>query len=100
MGDIEELVDTVLVDQHPKMRQRCIVDRIVSVFEDSFGAYDVAGVTAVLELRERSGLYWSPSRRKILRRLRRALISICLSNRLPRFLILPKESGPISPANF
>ena len=46
MGDIEELVDTetVLVGQHPKMRERCIVDRIVSVFEDSFGAYDVAGV--------------------------------------------------------
>ena len=32
MGDIEELVDTetVLVGQHPKMRERCIVDRIVS----------------------------------------------------------------------
>ena len=33
-------------------------------------------------------------------RLRRALISMCLSDRPPRFLISPKESGHISPANF
>ena len=48
MGDIEELVDTVLAGQHPKMRERCIVDRIVSVFEDSFdraaGARRACGV--------------------------------------------------------
>ena len=30
MGDIEELVDLVLTGQHPKLRERCIVDRIVS----------------------------------------------------------------------
>ena len=48
MADIEELVDTVLVGQHPKMRERCLVDRIVTVFEDSFGAYDIAGVKALL----------------------------------------------------
>ena len=50
MGDIEELVDTVLAGQHPKMRERCIVDRIVSVFEDSFdraaGARRACGVQA------------------------------------------------------
>ena len=34
MGDIEELVDLVLTGQHPKLRERCIVDRIVSVLED------------------------------------------------------------------
>ena len=39
MGDIEELIDNVLVGQHPKMRERCIVDRIVSVLE-AFGAYE------------------------------------------------------------
>ena len=44
MADIEELVDNVLAGQHPKMRERCLVDRIVTVFEDSFGAYDIAGV--------------------------------------------------------
>ena len=48
MGDIEELIDLVLTGQHSKRRERCIVDRIVSVFEDSFGAYDAAGVRAVL----------------------------------------------------
>ena len=47
MGDIEELIDNVLVGQHPKMRERCIVDRIVSVLE-AFGAYDAAGVNALL----------------------------------------------------
>jgi hypothetical protein len=34
MGDIEELVDLVLTGQHPRLRERCIVDRIVSVLED------------------------------------------------------------------
>ena len=48
MGDIEELIDVVLTGQHPKLRERCIVDRIVSVLEDTFGAYDAAGVRAVL----------------------------------------------------
>jgi hypothetical protein len=33
MGDIEELVDLVLTAQHPRLRERCIVDRIVSVLE-------------------------------------------------------------------
>ena len=48
MGDIEELIDLVLTGQHPKLRERCLVDRIVSVLEDTFGAYDAAGVRAVL----------------------------------------------------
>ena len=50
MGDIEELTDLVLIGQHPKLRERCIVDRIVSVLEDTFGAYDAQGVRAVLQL--------------------------------------------------
>ena len=33
MGDIEELIDLVLTGQHPKLRERCIVDRIVSVLD-------------------------------------------------------------------
>ena len=40
MSDIEELIDLVLTGQHPKLRERCFVDRIVSVLEDTFGAYD------------------------------------------------------------
>ena len=50
MADIEELIDRVITGQHPKFRERCIVDRIVSVIEDTFGAYDAAGVRAVLAL--------------------------------------------------
>ena len=42
MGDIEELIDLVLTGQHPKLRERCFVDRIVSVLEDTFGAYDAS----------------------------------------------------------
>ena len=43
----------MLTGQHPKLRERCIVDLIVSVLEDTFGAYelrayDAAGVLAVL----------------------------------------------------
>ena len=34
--------------QHPKLRERCSVYRIVSILEDTFGAYDAAGVRAVL----------------------------------------------------
>jgi hypothetical protein len=48
MGDIEELIDLVLTGQHPRLRERCFVYRIVSVLEDTFGAYDAAGVRAVL----------------------------------------------------
>ena len=48
MSDIEELIDLVLTGQHPKLRERCIVDRIVSVLEDKFGAFDANGVRAVL----------------------------------------------------
>ena len=51
MADIEELVDIVLIGQHPRLRGRCIVDRIVSVLENTFGAYDAAGVRIVLYLR-------------------------------------------------
>ena len=35
-----ELIDLVLTGQHPKLRERCFVDRIVSVLEDTFGAFD------------------------------------------------------------
>ena len=48
MADIKELVDIVLTGQHPKLRERCFVDRISSVLEDGFGAYDAAGVRTVL----------------------------------------------------
>ena len=48
MADIEELIDLVLAGQHPKLRERCIVDRIVTVLEDTFDAYDAGGVRAVL----------------------------------------------------
>ena len=48
MGGIEELIDVVLMGQHPKLRERCSVYRIVSILEDTFGAYDAAGVRAVL----------------------------------------------------
>ena len=48
MGGIEELIDVVLMGQHPKLRERCFVYRIVSILEDTFGAYDAAGVRAVL----------------------------------------------------
>jgi len=50
MGDIETLIHLVLTAQHPKLRERCFVDRIVTVLEDTFGAYDAAGVRAVLAL--------------------------------------------------
>ena len=33
MGDLEELIDLVLAGQHQKLHERCVVDRIVSVFE-------------------------------------------------------------------
>ena len=36
------MIDLVLTGQHPKLRERCLVDRIVPVLEDSFGAYDAA----------------------------------------------------------
>ena len=49
MADTEELIELVLTGQHPKLRERCIVERIVSVLEDHFGAYDAAGVRAVLK---------------------------------------------------
>ena len=49
MADIEELIEDVLTSQHPKLRERCFVDRIKAVFEDFFGAYDAArGERAVL----------------------------------------------------
>ena len=48
MADIEELVDDVLTGQHLKLRERCLVDRIRAVLEDHFGAYDAAGVRALL----------------------------------------------------
>jgi hypothetical protein len=48
MADIEELVDLVLTGQHPRLREHCLVDRISSVFEDHFGAYDAAGVRTAL----------------------------------------------------
>ena len=44
MGAIEELVDTALVGQHPKMRERCIVDCIVSVFDVRQGGGSSTGV--------------------------------------------------------
>ena len=49
MADIKELIEDVLTSQHPKLRERCFVDRIKAVFEDFFGAYDAArGERAVL----------------------------------------------------
>ena len=49
MSDIEELIDVVLTGQHPKLRERCFVYRIVSIARrHTFGAYDAAGVRAVL----------------------------------------------------
>ena len=48
MADIAELVDIVLTGQHPRLRERCLVDRISSVFEDHFGVYDSAGVRTLL----------------------------------------------------
>jgi hypothetical protein len=48
MADIEELVDLVIAGQHPNFRARCLVNRIKSVLEDTFGAYDAPGVRAVL----------------------------------------------------
>ena len=42
------MIDVVLMGQHPKLRERCFVYRIVSILEDTFGAYDAAGVRAVL----------------------------------------------------
>ena len=50
MADIKELVDLALIGQHPKLCARCIVDRIATVFE-SHGAYDAAGVRALLAQR-------------------------------------------------
>jgi len=43
MADIEELVELVLVGQHPRVRERYFVDRITSVLE-SFGAFDAPAV--------------------------------------------------------
>ena len=44
------MIDVVLMGQHPKLRERCSVYRIVSILEDTFEAYmyDAAGVRAVL----------------------------------------------------
>ena len=39
MADIEELIEDVLTSQHPKLRERCFVDRIKAVFEDFFGVW-------------------------------------------------------------
>ena len=35
IADIAELVDIVLTGQHPWLRERCLVDRISSVFRGS-----------------------------------------------------------------
>ena len=42
MGDIEELIDLVLAGQHPILLERCVVDRIVSVFEGRVACWLVA----------------------------------------------------------
>ena len=47
MGDLEELIDLVLTGQHPKLKERCHVHRIVAILED-FGAYDAAAVRVLL----------------------------------------------------
>ena len=57
MGDIETLIHLVLTAQHPKLRERCFVDRIVTVLEDTFGAYDAAAVLAFV-------LWWQMCVRK------------------------------------
>ena len=48
MADIESLIALVLAGQHPKLIARCIVARIKTVLEETFGAYDAAAVRAVL----------------------------------------------------
>jgi hypothetical protein len=75
MVDIEELIDNVLAWQHPKMRERCFIDRIKAV----------GGCMSMSAQK-----FCAPAAR---------LIFLCLSDRLPRFLTWHKESGPNSPAN-
>ena len=49
MGDIKELICLVVVGQYPsmKLRERCFVDRIVSVLKDTFGEYNSVNVNSV-----------------------------------------------------
>ena len=44
---MEELVDSVLAAAHPKLRERCDDQKILSVF-DTIGAYDLDGLRAML----------------------------------------------------
>ena len=52
MADIAEVVDLVLEGQHLKLRERCFVDKITTVFEESFGAFDLNGVKLLLRTRQ------------------------------------------------